>query len=209
MWEKYYSTLKRMPNRLKETAKFVAEALPTFKDKNVKTVLDLGCGTGRHCVYLAKRGFNTVGLDVSKSALRIANEWVRKEKLTNVTFVQATMTNLPFCTCCFGAVVSVSVVHHGVKRDILKTVSEIHRILNKKGVFLVNLASVEDPRYGTGQKVEDNTFQILEAFEDKRFEELHHFFTRNEISEMLTSFVSVEVRLQAEEPRYWEIMAVK
>jgi len=209
MWEKYYSTLKRLPNRLKETAEFVAEALPTFRNRNIKTVLDLGCGTGRHCIYLAKHGLSVVGLDVSKSALRIANKWAQKEKLTNAMFIQAAMSDLPFRDECFGAVVSISVIHHGFKRDILKTVDEIRRILKTNGLFLFNLASVNDPRYGTGQKVECNTFQILEAFEDKRFEELHHFFTRSEISEMLTSFAKTKVRLQTEEPCYWEIMAVK
>lgn len=40
-------------------------------------VLDLGCGTGRHAIGLAARGYDVVGLDVSKWALQRAAEAAR------------------------------------------------------------------------------------------------------------------------------------
>ena len=209
MWERYYSTLRRLPRRLRQLAPFVVEALPSFKRCNVKSVLDLGCGAGRHCVYLAKNGFDVVGVDVSESALRMANEWVRKERLTNVSFIRATMTNLPFSGSRFDAVISVSVIHHAIKKDIVKTIDEVYRVLKKSGLFLTNLVSVKDPRYGTGQKVENNTFRILEAFEEKRFEELHHFFTKREVSKLLAPFAKARVELLKDKPHYWKITATK
>jgi len=209
MWERYYSTLRRLPRRLRQLAPFVVEALPTFKRCNVKSVLDLGCGAGRHCVYLAKNGFDAIGVEISESALRMANEWVQKERLTNVSFIQATMTALPFSDSRFDAVISVSVIHHAIKKDIVKTINEIYRALKRNGVFLANLVSVKDPRYGTGQKVENNTFRILEAFEEKRFEELHHFFTKREISKLLAPFAKAKVELLKDRPNYWKIMATK
>ena len=209
MWERYYSTLRRLPRRLRQLAPFVVEALPTFKRCNVKSVLDLGCGAGRHCVYLAKNGFDVIGVEISESALRMANEWVQKERLTNVSFIQATMTALPFSDSRFDAVISVSVIHHAIKKDIVKTINEIYRALKRNGVFLANLVSVKDPRYGTGQKVENNTFRILEAFEEKRFEELHHFFTKREISKLLAPFAKAKVELLKDRPNYWKIMATK
>lgn len=209
MWERYYSTLRQLPRRLRQLAPFVVEALPTFKRCMINRVLDLGCGAGRHCVYLAKNGLDVVGVDVSESALRMANEWVRKERLTNVSLIRATMTNLPFSDSRFDAVISVSVIHHAIKKDIVKTMDEVYRVLEKNGVFLTNLVSVKDPRYGTGQKVENNTFRILEAFEEKRFEELHHFFTRREVSKLLTRFAKARVELLKDKPHYWKIKATK
>ncbi len=208
-WEEYYSTLKRLPRRLRSTAQFVVDAPPIFTQYNVERVLDLVCGAGRHSIYLAKKGFDTFGIDVSKSALGIARKRVQRERLTNVTLVRATMTNIPFRDCCFGAVVSVSVLHHAVTKDIEATVKEVHRILEKNGYFLANVASAEDPRYGTGQKVENNTFRILEAFEEKRFEELHHFFTKTEVSRLLTNFAETNVKLLKYKPHYWKIVSIK
>lgn len=42
-------------------------------NKRVK-ILDVGCGTGRHAVELAKRGYNVTGLDLSPSQLKRAAE---------------------------------------------------------------------------------------------------------------------------------------
>jgi tellurite methyltransferase len=33
-------------------------------------VLDLGCGEGRHAIYLARRGFEVTAIDISKAAIR-------------------------------------------------------------------------------------------------------------------------------------------
>ncbi len=30
-----------------------------------KRILDIGCGTGRHAIELAKRGYNVTGIDLS------------------------------------------------------------------------------------------------------------------------------------------------
>jgi ubiquinone/menaquinone biosynthesis C-methylase UbiE len=198
-----------LPKRLRRPVPFLAEALPVFRQFKVKRVLDLGCGVGRNSIYLAKEGFDIVGVDVSKSALKLANKWAEEERLSTVTFTLGTMVSIPFDDCHFDAVVSISVIHHGIKKDILTTIAEINRILKKKGVFLANIASVEDPRYGEGEKAEENTFRILEAFEEYRFEELHHFFTRKEVSEILGGFSNATVELLKEKPNYWKITAVK
>lgn len=208
-WERYYSTLKRMPRRLRKTAKFIVDILPDMKNHKVEKVLDLGCGTGRHCVLFASSGFEVVGIDISKNALKMARRWVLQEKLRNVALVRATMTNLPFNNCCLDAVISVSVIHHAFKKDIVTTLNEIFRILSKNGWFLANLASVTDPRFGTGKMLEGNTFWITEAFEEKRFGELHHFFTKPELFRLLHNFLKKKVTRMKDKPNYWKVLALK
>jgi len=198
-----------MPKRLKTTAQFIVDAVPALKKHGVKRVLDLGCGAGRHCILLAGSGFEVVGIDISKNALKMARRWVQKERLENVVFVRATMTNVPLSDCCLDSVVSVSVMHHALKKDIMTSVSEVYRILGKNGCFVTNLASVHDPRYGTGRKLEKNTFWILEGYEKKQFGELHHFFTKREALRLLSLFSRVEVTSMKDKPNYWKIVAVK
>jgi len=38
-------------------------------DKSLK-IIDIGCGTGRHSVELAKRGYQIMGIDLSESQLK-------------------------------------------------------------------------------------------------------------------------------------------
>ncbi len=54
------------------------------------SILDLGCGTGNHAIELARRGYEVVGLDVSKPQLAIARQKVRRKRLP-VTFVHGDM----------------------------------------------------------------------------------------------------------------------
>jgi 2-polyprenyl-3-methyl-5-hydroxy-6-metoxy-1,4-benzoquinol methylase len=80
---------------MKTPVPFVMSEVPRFKRHKVKRILDLGCGLGRPCIHLAERGFEVVGIDISKSALRMANAWVRREKLANVALLCGAMTYLP------------------------------------------------------------------------------------------------------------------
>ena len=54
-------------------------------DKNV-SILDVGCGTGRHSIELAKRGYKVVGIDLSESQLERAKQKALAAKV-NVEFL--------------------------------------------------------------------------------------------------------------------------
>lgn len=51
------------------------------------TILDLGCGTGRHAVTLARRGYSVTGVDCSHEMLKIASDRARRLSC-EVTFLQ-------------------------------------------------------------------------------------------------------------------------
>ncbi|MGE5247977.1 MAG: SAM-dependent methyltransferase [Verrucomicrobiota bacterium] len=46
------------------------------------SVVDLGCGRGRHAIPLSRRGFRVTGVDLSEKMLRLAQERAAREKLT-------------------------------------------------------------------------------------------------------------------------------
>ena len=58
-------------------------------------ILDIGCGTGRHAIELAKRGYQVVGIDLSESQLKRAREKAAEQKL-KVDFRQHDARKLPF-----------------------------------------------------------------------------------------------------------------
>ncbi|MDX1699869.1 MAG: methyltransferase domain-containing protein [Melioribacteraceae bacterium] len=63
-------------------------------DKNVK-ILDVGCGTGRHSVELAKRGYSVTGIDLSKEMLERAEQKAIEAEV-NVNFYVHDARDLPF-----------------------------------------------------------------------------------------------------------------
>ena len=52
-----------------------------LKNYNVKTVLDLTCGTGSQVFWLAQRGFTVIGSDINAKMLKIAKDKAKQEKL--------------------------------------------------------------------------------------------------------------------------------
>jgi SAM-dependent methyltransferase len=62
-------------------------------------VLDVGCGPGRHCLELARRGIEVVGVDISEAFVRVAQELSCQLPVDagvgSATFVRADARNLP------------------------------------------------------------------------------------------------------------------
>jgi len=48
------------------------------RDKSLK-IIDIGCGTGRHSIELAKRGYRITGIDLSESQLKRAREKAKEQ----------------------------------------------------------------------------------------------------------------------------------
>ena len=63
-------------------------------DKTLK-ILDVGCGTGRHSIELAKRGYKITGIDLSESQLERARENAKDANL-EIVFQRQDARNLPF-----------------------------------------------------------------------------------------------------------------
>jgi SAM-dependent methyltransferase len=58
-------------------------------------ILDIGCGTGRHAIELAKRNYNVIGIDLSESQLARAREKADAAGV-KVKFIQKDATRLDF-----------------------------------------------------------------------------------------------------------------
>lgn len=73
----YYSTVNWGDRLRKE----IPDLIKLFEKHNVKTVLDIGCGTGDYSIELAKRDYTVVGVDRSRAMIDEANR--RKVGLTS------------------------------------------------------------------------------------------------------------------------------
>jgi ubiquinone/menaquinone biosynthesis C-methylase UbiE len=107
-------------------------------------VVDLGCGTGRTLVALARRGFRTLGVDLSQHMLRIVGQKASQEGLT-VGRLQANLVELDclrarsaeYCTCLFSTLGMIR--GHKNRRRVL---AHAFRILKPGGLFAVHVHNV-------------------------------------------------------------------
>jgi len=66
-----------------------------FNFEKSLSILDIGCGTGRHSIELTKRGYQVTGVDLSDSMLQKAKEKAAALNLT-INFQKQDARNLPF-----------------------------------------------------------------------------------------------------------------
>lgn len=59
-------------------------------------VLDLACGTGRHSIELARRGFSVLGVDIGADLLEIATAEAEQKEVDGVEFREADLRQLDF-----------------------------------------------------------------------------------------------------------------
>ncbi len=166
----------------------VIEFARDLKREDASRVLDLGCGAGRHSVFLAEQGFQVVGLDVSETALKTLDGRARAASLKNVFLVNHEMWKLPFIDGYFDGVVCTNVLHHGKAAEIRQAVHELHRVMKRKALAFIIALSDSDFRKGTGKNLESNTYVFTDG-EEKGI--IHHFFRREELESFFENFETV------------------
>lgn len=104
------------------------------KDRQNAMILDYGCGTGVHSIFLAKQGACVYGIDISESAITIAKEWAnRKHVKKQIVFQVMDGEKLLFPENFFDIVFNCDTLSC-VDRE--KAFPEIVRVLKPDGYFI-------------------------------------------------------------------------
>jgi len=67
----YYHTLYQNRNT-EEASAFIHRLLAYLSPPGVARILDLACGSGRHAIELASKGYDVTGIDLSPESIRLA-----------------------------------------------------------------------------------------------------------------------------------------
>ncbi|MBI2223033.1 MAG: class I SAM-dependent methyltransferase [Acidobacteria bacterium] len=106
-------------------------------------VLELGCGTGRILLPLARAGIAITGVDRSEPMLAFARRRVRRSRVTplNAGLVRGDIRALPLRRAAFGMVIAPYGMLQSLTRarDLAQALESVARVLRKGGVFGIDL----------------------------------------------------------------------
>jgi tellurite methyltransferase len=157
-WDKKWATEEGRADWLDPEPDVIA-LLAELKARGARTALDLGCGVGRHALFLAEHGLAVEAIDGSAAGLKVAHETAEARGLS-LGLQQATADALPFEDGSFDFVLSWNVIHHGTLGDVGRRLAEIWRVMKPGALYQGTMLPTRNINYGRGRTVAPGTFVI-------------------------------------------------
>lgn len=191
----------------------VVGLLEILEREDVKKVLDVGFGLGRHVILFAKNGFETYGIESSVNGYNYCKKWLESEAL-NADIRIGEMSLFPYEDNFFDFVLAWNVVYHGTLTQIRKAIEEMYRVIRNKGLAYITLTSVNDKHYAQGKEIEPNTFLDPKKIDGDL---LHHYSDEKEIKLLFENWNVEEIKEIGyslagkvyKDSRRWKILARK
>jgi len=159
---------------------FAQEFVEELKDNKLSKILEVGCGNGRDSIFFSRAGMNVTAIDVSPSAIELAQSNAAKEEITNIRFMVANVEELPFTDNEFESLFTLSVIH---STNLKKTISQIARVVRKGGLVFIYLYANTEYVNGKVENhitvddfinlLQENGLEILDFYseQEKEFDE--------------------------------------
>ncbi len=155
-WQQQWSDPETVAKWL-EPSEWVAAFVEAEGPAAGRRALDVGCGPGRHAVYLAERGYEAHASDFTAEGTALCREALASRGFPENVRV-ADMQDLPYADAYFDLVVAYNVIYHATRAGMERTIAGIRRILKPGGHLLVTLKSPEEWVFGRGEEIEPDTF---------------------------------------------------
>ena len=166
-------------------------------DAGKSHALDLGCGTGRNTWYLAERGFDAVGVDLSAQALSVATRAASTADpdITPPQFARVDIVSgLPFAAGAFAFVTDNFVYFHQIDRDERSRYRRsVRRVLAPAGLLLVVLATDQDGYYAGCPRVPGRASDDVPAVTDPVVGIANLLFTENVFLDEMTDQFTLQI----------------
>lgn len=165
-----------------------------WKSKNYSKFLDIGCGFGRNCIYMAKQGFKVSTFDLSEHSVEVTKQKAKENGVEFEDIQVADMLNLPYPDASFDCLLALNVISHTDTEGFKQILSEIKRVLKPNGEAYFTLGSKESYWFNNPAciYVDENTKIRVE---DGPENGIPHFYIEDkDCFEMFNDFTIVEIK---------------
>jgi SAM-dependent methyltransferase len=186
-WDQFYRQRRESGDDLDWGGLWTAPFLVPLQETGVRTILELGCGTGNDAARLADAGYSVTAADLSGEAI----EQAQARYGHAVRFVVADIgQRLPFADGSFDAVMS-NVALHMFPDDVTRALfAEVGRVVRAGGLFLFHVNALED-RPLRARRLPAR--ELEPDFVVEEWGQTMHFFSDAYLRELLSGWQELEL----------------
>ncbi len=147
--DEIYRTMSpsQIPWNIEEPPDALVELLNNGSVRPCRAV-EFGCGLGSYALYLSGKGFDVIGVDISPTAIRIAQETARKKGIKCTFIVADVLGDLKEAEGIFDFAYDWELLHHIFPAQRKKYVQNVYGKLKPGGSYLSLCFSEKDPQFG-------------------------------------------------------------
>jgi tellurite methyltransferase len=187
----------------------VVEMADDLQAEGRRHILDIGCGVGRHTLYLAARGFKVTAVDNAPTALKECRQRLDAAGF-HAEIAEADMECLPYQAASFDGILSTNVIHHVRVTTLAKIIDDIYQMLKPGGFFVWVTPNPRHCDWGRGEEIEPGTW----VDPTHEYGNPHHYCTETEVRGLLKAYEVLslcesEREVEGRSYCHWRILARK
>jgi SAM-dependent methyltransferase len=136
-----------------------------WREQGCKEILDLGCGKGRHALFLAMLGFNVTAVDLSPEGIEQLRAAAKQRGLDgSITTLVCDMLSIPFEDNSFDAVLGFHSLYHTDYVGLKTVVIKITRTLRESGRLYITFNSKSNPSFRAADNELVDSYTIIRHY---------------------------------------------
>lgn len=175
-----------------EPSESAINAKNLFKSRKINKILIPGCGYGRNMKIFYDNGFDVTGIEISKSAIEIA-----QENGLNCKFHHGSVVSMPFDNEQYEGIFCYALIHLLNKNERRAFIQSCWHQLRIGGMMFFVVASKEMDQYGSGKFISKDRYEISKGL--KVF-----FYNDESVIKEFSGFGMIEYKVVAEPIKYMD-----
>jgi SAM-dependent methyltransferase len=196
----YYDALYNEKDYAHECS-YLQELCRIFSGIRVESVLDLGCGTGKHSHLLIERGYQVFGIDRSQEMLTIAKE---KSPSAGAHFVQADLSNFDLDESFDLAISMFGVVSYLINNKQLNSMfTSVHKHLKPGGLFIFDVWHGSAVLHQLPEEREIKVTNVQQCFKRKAVPVINYAQNMVQVDYTISSLENKIISKESHQMRYF------
>ena len=208
-YSRYYDLLYKDKD-YKSEVDYISEIISRYIRYKPASLLDIGCGTGKHLKFFKEKGFNVAGVDLSENMISEAKKHLGQDE--DLCCGKASEFNLGRK---FDVIVSLFHVmsYQTENSELEKVFNNVHNHLNEGGLFIFDFwygpAVLTDPPVVKVKRLEDDAIRVLRVTEPVMHVNMNTIDVNFEVLIENKNTHTLEVIIESHKMRYLFLTEIK